>query len=65
LKTQLDTTKHPIVFTSTIVGANLLELFNINELEPSVGQLVNQNVGVWDVFYIANNSIFVQNFNRL
>jgi hypothetical protein len=33
-----------------------LELFNVNELEPSVGQLVNQDVGVWD-----NNSMFVQN----
>jgi hypothetical protein len=47
------------VFTSTIAGANWLELFNINELNPSVGQLVNQDLGAWDVLYIANNSMFV------
>jgi len=33
--------QHRIVFTFVIASNNILALFNANELEPSVGQLVN------------------------
>jgi hypothetical protein len=33
--------QHQIVFTFVVASDNILALFNANELEPSVGQLVN------------------------
>jgi hypothetical protein len=35
-----------MVFVTSMVGTNTWELFNANELDPSVEQLINQNVGV-------------------
>jgi hypothetical protein len=32
-----------------MVGINTWELFNVNELDPSAKQLINQDVGVWNV----------------
>jgi hypothetical protein len=37
------------MFSTMIVIANIGVLFNANELELSVGQLIDQNVSVWDV----------------
>jgi hypothetical protein len=42
--------QHEIVFVVTIVSTNTFKLFNVNELEVSVGQLVNCNVCAQNVF---------------
>jgi hypothetical protein len=40
-----------------VANVNTLTLFNANELELSVGQLVNQDMGVLDVHWRAPNSL--------
>ncbi len=41
--------QYQIMFSTMIVIANIGVLFNANELEQNVGQLIDQNVSVWDV----------------
>jgi hypothetical protein len=38
--------RHQMVFATSVVGTNTWELFNANELDPNVEQLINQDVGV-------------------
>jgi hypothetical protein len=37
------------MFSTMTMMANIGVLFNANELELNVGQLIDQNVSVWDV----------------
>jgi hypothetical protein len=61
--------QHQIMFAHAIVGANSFELFDANNLKSSVGQLVNQDVCVLDVFATmwATPCLFktITNFNLL
>jgi hypothetical protein len=41
--------QHQLMFATSMVGTNTWELFNVNELDPSAKQLINQDVGVWNV----------------
>jgi hypothetical protein len=57
-----------------MVGTNTWELFNVNELDPSAKQLINQDVGVWNVLSIMQATLgllktltnfFLSKFNEL
>ncbi len=41
--------QYQIMFSTMIAIANIGVMFNANELELNVGQLINQNVSAWDV----------------
>jgi hypothetical protein len=38
------------MFAHAIIGITSFELFDANNLKSNVGQLINQDVCVWDVF---------------
>jgi hypothetical protein len=40
-----------------MVGTNTWELFNANELDPGPKQLINQDVGVWNVLSIMQATL--------
>lgn len=44
--------QHQIVFIVTIASVDTFKLFNANEFKPSVEQLIDQNVSVYNVFTI-------------
>jgi len=61
--------QHEIVFIVTIASVDTFKLFNANEFKPSVEQLMDQNVSVYNVFTImqATPSLFktLTNFSLL
>jgi hypothetical protein len=61
--------QHQIVFIVTIASVDTFKLFNANEFKPSVEQLIDQNVSVYNVFTImqATPSLFetLTNFSLL
>jgi len=44
--------QHQIVYVTIVTSANTLKLFNTNEFNLGVGQLLNQNVTIQDMFAI-------------